>query len=217
MKVYSSDGKYIIETDDMHIFDHGTYGNIYKYDDNTCFKVFKHIGFHKEEPIIVLKELELKNFNRIIDLLYDRNLQYAGYLTDFYQRDDFDILSDKEYLVDSVNNIYDGIMELTKKSIMVNDLHKGNVITTKDGIFVIDVDDYKHINSDNTYINTYRFKQMLKSILYDALINYSLTNPQESYALIKRLVDEDHTNINHFNNVMKRYTKPIDYFSKVLK
>ena len=75
----------------------------------------------------------------------------------------------------------------------------------------------ENINSDNTYINTYRFKQMLKSILYDALINYSLTNPQESYALIKRLVDEDHTNINHFNNVMKRYTKPIDYFSKVLK
>ena len=71
-------------------------------------------------------------------------------------------------------------------------------------------------------MNTFRFKQMLKAILYDALINYSSTtyrliNNPDSYKLIRRLVDEDHTDIKHFNAVMKKYNRPIEYFSKVMK
>ena len=125
MKVYSSDAKYIIETDNYDVFDHGTYSNIYKLDDDTCFKVFKHENIHKPEPIILLKYLKLKNFYKIIDLLYDRNFIYSGYIMDFHKKDNYDILQDKELLVDSVNNINDGINELTKNFIQItNELNK---------------------------------------------------------------------------------------------
>ena len=217
MKVYSSDAKYIIETDNYDVFDHGTYSNIYKLDDDTCFKVFKHENFHKPEPIILLKDLKLKNFYKIIDLLYDRNFIYSGYIMDYHQKDNYDILQYKELLVDSVNNINDGINELTKNFIQINDLHIDNVIVNSEGITVIDIDDYKVFKSDNTYINNFRYTQLLKSLLYDNLKRYDITDPMEGYALIKRLVNTDNLDINHFNNTMKRYKKPIDYFQKVIK
>ena len=215
--VYSDSGKYIIDVDEQKKIGSGTYGNLYKLDDDTCFKVFKSEGIHKRDPILTLKELDLKNFYKIYELLHNNNFVYAGYIMKYYKKDDTNILDNKEYLLDSVNNIYDGIIELTKNYYEVVDFHIDNVIVNREGITVIDIDDYKKISTDNTYINNFRYTQLLKSLLYDYLKRYNLIDPMEGYALIKRLVNNDNLDINHFNNTMKRYKKPIDYFQKVLK
>lgn len=217
MRVYSSDAKYIINPEEHEKINHGTYGDIYKYDDETCFKVFKHEGFHKPGPVLVVKEFNLKNFYKIIDLLYDGNLNYTGYIMKTYQKDDFDILSDKEYLLYSVNNMYDGVMTFTRNLFLIEDLHIDNVIVNKDGITIIDVDDYKKFNSDNTYINVFRYKQLLLSLINKYLGKYNITNPIESHKLTRRLIEDTKIDIDHFNNTIKRYQKPIDYFSKVIK
>ena len=54
-----------------------------------------------------------------------------------YPKDNFNILSDKDYLLDSVNNMYDGIMVYTKNLFLIEDLHVDNVIVNKDGITII--------------------------------------------------------------------------------
>ena len=217
MRVYSSDGKYIIDPEDKEQIDHGTYGNIYKLDDETCFKVFKHDDYHKPGPVLVLKEFNLKNFYKIIDLLYDHNLRYKGYIMKTYPKDNFNILSDKDYLLDSVNNMYDGIMVYTKNLFLIEDLHVDNVIVNKDGITIIDVDDYKKFNSDNTSINVYRYKQLLINLINKYLGKYNVIDPMESHLLIKRLIEENKIDLSHFNNTIKRYKRPIDYFGKVIK
>lgn len=217
MKVYSSDGKYIINPDEKEKMDYGTYGDIYKYNDEMCFKVFKHDGFHKPDPVLIVKDLNLKNFYKIIDLLYDQDLNYKGYIMQTYHKDDFNILSDKEYLLDSVNNMYDGIMTFTRNLFLIQDLHIDNVIVNKDGITIIDVDDYKKFSSDNTYINVFRYKQLLMNLINKYLGKYNVIEPIEAHFLTKRLIEENKVDIKHFNDVIKEYKKPIDYFSKVIK
>ena len=214
--VYSSTGKYIINPDEKRVIDSGTYGTIYEYDKDTCFKVFKHQGIHKPDPIITLKELSLKNFYKIYDLLYDYNLEYTGYIMQYYKQEDFNILSDRDYLLDSVNGIYDGIMELTRRMIQVVDLHEANIIVNKDGMTVIDIDNFKKFNGDNTYINIFRYKEVLKVLLYRYLKYYKPKHPMAAYLLIKRLVDENSSDLTIFNDIMKGFQKPIDYFNKVL-
>ena len=217
MKVYSSDGKYIIDVNESNKFDYGTYGNVFRYNEELSYKVFKHENIHKPDPIILLKNYKLENFNKIIDLLYNSKLEYSGYIMKHYEPDNFDILSNKEYLLNSVNNIYDGIMVYTKNLFEIYDLHIGNVIVNSEGITVIDVDDYKKTHSDNTYINVFRFKQMLISLLSMYIKKYNVKDPMEAHLLIRRLFEDKTNDINHFNNTMKRYSKPIDYFTKVLK
>ncbi len=216
MMVYSSDGKYIIDPNKQEEIEAGTYGKIYKYDDNTCFKVFKYEGFHKPDPIIMIKELSLKNFCKIYDLLYDQNLQYKGYIMKYYQQDGFDILSDKDYLLDSVNGIYDGIMELTRHLFQVADLHLGNIIINKDGMTIIDFDDFRKFSSNNTYINISRYKNLLRELLYRYLTYHHPKELIEGLMLIDRLLDKKSSDLVHLNQTLRLYKKPIDYFNKVL-
>ena len=234
MRLYSTTGDYIVDTETSKHLYQGSNGDIYKYNDELCFKVFKNIGFHEEEMALVLKSLNLKNFYKIIDLLYTGTLEYAGYMTEFYTKIDKDILLDKDYLLDSINNIHDSITELNKRNILINDFHVANAIITDNGIIVCDADDFKHTNkifaSDeitgmdfknmkeaNTYLNNYRFKVFLKNLLYDYLIKtYNPKDPTMGYKLIKRLVDEDSYDLSNFNNTLNKYDKPIEYFNKVL-
>ena len=216
MKLYDSNGNYLIDTDNKESFNHGTYGKLYMYNDDTCLKIFNNPGFHNPKIIETLKEIELAYFYKIIELLYNENKKYAGYLCKYYNNTGYDILSNKDYLLDCINGLYNDIIELTRRYFRVSDLHRDNIIINKDGMTMIDADDYQFFNTDNTHINIIRFKNMLKEILYHCIINFYKVQPEEAYRLIKRLVDEDSDDINHFNNVMKRYKKPIDYFSKTL-
>ncbi len=217
MKIFKGNGEYIFDDDNKDDVRHGTYGKIYPYNDNKCLKVFNNVGFHRPDPIITIKELSLPNFYKISDLLYNEDFKYIGYIADFYKPDDFNILDDKEYLVNAVNNIFNGIVTLTNRGFLVVDLHTGNVIVNKDGITVIDCDDYVKTNNDNMDTNIYRYKSMIKTLLYDYLTKYNVKDLMGAYQKLVDLVDINSLNIDHFNNVMRRYKKPIDYFHKSLK
>ena len=57
MKLYDSNGNYLIDTDDKESFNHGTYGKLYMYNDDTCLKVFNNPGFHspKQGAVMLLQ------------------------------------------------------------------------------------------------------------------------------------------------------------------
>ena len=218
MKLYSENNGLIIDTSEHHTFNQGTYSRIYDYNEDTCFKVFKEANIYRPEPIIILKSLDLKNFYQIIDLLYDSNHVYSGYLMKLYQSIDKDILTDKEYLVESVNNIYDSISCLTRNNILVSDLHRNNLILTSDGIIMLDCDDFTKSKLDETsQLNNFRFKSLLTSLLFDCLVKkHNPKNLDMGIKLVQRLVEEDRFGLDHFNKTMNLYQKPIDYFNKAI-
>ena len=217
MKIFKENGEYLVDTDELREISSGTYGTIYPYGEDKCLKKFKYVGYQQPDPIITIKNLSLANFYKIGDILYNEDFKYIGYISDFYRPDDFDILSDKEYLTCEVNNIYKSIDILTNNGYQVVDLHTGNVIVNKDGITIIDADNYQKTNIDNRELNMYRFKSMIRTLMYDYLVKNKVSDLMTAYNQLVRLLDMNSLNINHFNNVMKRYKKPIDYFTKVIK
>ena len=217
MKIFKGNGEYIVDTDKLEELKHGTYGKIYPYEDNKCLKVFNNVGYHQSSPILTIKELSLPNFYKISDLLYNDDFKYVGYISDYYTPDDYNILENKEYLVNAINNMLEGIIKLTERGFLVTDLHIGNVIVNKDDITIIDVDDYRKTNNDNMETNIYRYKEMIKSLLYRYLTKYDVKDIMTAYQKLMDLVDVNSLDVKHFNNVMRRYKKPIDYFHKTLK
>ena len=114
MKIFKGNGEYIVDTNKLVELKSGTYGTIYPYEDK-CLKVFKHVGYHKPSPIIAIKELSLPNFYKISSLLYNDDFKYIGYISDYYKPDDYNILENKEYLVNAINNMYEGILKLSER------------------------------------------------------------------------------------------------------
>ena len=216
MIVYTSQGVELFDTKNKDVYKEGTFGKIY-HDGDKCYKVFNNAELFKIDPFLTLDTLSLPNFYRIMDFLYNNQYIFTGYTSKFIKEDHFNILSDKNYFLRGVNNIHDGIIAFTNNHFEVSDLHVGNILVNKEDMTMIDVDNYKRVDNDPYAINMYRYKQLIKRLIYKYLIRYNVTDIMGANELLKELMDEDSDNIDHLNKVLSKVNRPVDYFNKVIK
>ena len=106
---------------------------------------------------------------------------------------------------------------LKSKGYEVVDLYHKNILVNKDDMTLIDIDLFHKVSNDSLDINMFRYKQLIKRVLYQYLVKYNITDLNKAYKLLLDLIDENTYNLDNFNKVMKKVNKPIDYFNKVIK
>lgn len=155
-----------------------TCGFIYKLSDDECFKKFKSKSMRVDEKALVLiQELNLENFCKIKKLLYDKNRIIIGYLMEYYQKEDIDILTMPiDYTIDNLCKLYNSVIKLSENNIFVNDMHTGNIIINSSGITIIDYDLYVldgyFTGPFLEYKNISSLRYLFREIFLEALLEY---------------------------------------------
>ena len=124
----------------------GQFGSAYQ-KDGKVYKLLNAPGTSEQyENMCTIKNLNLPNFYKLYEVLFTKDGEkrdFAGTISKYYQKQDVDMfLMPTEYLTDSFNGLLESVRTLGKSGIAVSDLHTGNSIINKDGIFIIDTDLY---------------------------------------------------------------------------
>jgi len=216
MKYYTEDNKEIILPDDARRFDHGSFGDIYKIDDDTCFKKFHRTCHIDMEAMKTIKNLHLHHFDSIIDLAYDEDHKFQGFLLNTYVRKlpDFLLMTPDE-LKKIFYSLVNDVNILSYNDIMVCDLSYYNTLMKGDELKLIDYDLYRKVHLANNYIYNYRELMILWSRLFEALIvkkNYHI-NLGNIYSIF-RLRNESIDEISRVLDRLDGYPLVLDYFKR---
>lgn len=210
---YDKEGKLLIFNFD-HRIDCGSCGNIYKINNEVCLKRFDKDAYYNEDAFEIVINMNLENFYKVYEMLYDREQEFAGYIMKYYQAENIDILTMPiSWTLDNFYGLYDSIDKLTKKNILVEDLHDGNVIVNKDGITVIDIDMYKllkiGLEDEVIFLNKKRLYFLFRDLYINSIVN-NHCEMRNSGLILNGLFDH-REDISEVNNKLKKYKYPIDY------
>lgn len=151
MILYTKDFKQV-EFEERPIFDEGTCGYIYRYDDKVL-KVYKDLcSFRyklKRRNFNLLKKLDVPSLPKLDEFFFSFKMgslfkeRISAYTMNYIERNDFDILvCDKKFLYEMVYKLDYSIMKLSENDIVLYDIKRLNTILNDDGINLIDVDLY---------------------------------------------------------------------------
>lgn len=198
-------------------FNHGKSAVIYDLLDGTCYKKFYNYEYvDTRDQLEVLKRisnLELHNFCKILEIVYDGN-KVLGYIMPKYEDKDISILNSScNYFIINYDNLVKDINLLSDNYIIVEDLKEHNVILNDNQILIHDYDLYRIAGTPerNRIINRTRFICMLSDLFYDDKhIHYNNIDSSlftsRMYELINAKTDGE-----SIKKLLKGYNKPIDY------
>ena len=195
-------------------FDEGSNGTIHRIDKETCLKWFNDDNQDTQTIIEMIMNLELNNFYKIYNLLYDESNTFCGYTMKYYENEEFDILTmPMEYTITNLMDLAKSLNILSENKICTVDLFDGNIIKTKKGITVIDVDAYKYLpKAENGMIYNYNNESLyylLGEIFLKALKTYHNSEYLDKIN-IKEIFDMQLSPDETCKKLVK-YKYPIDY------
>ena len=210
---YDKDGKMLVFNFD-HRTNRGSCGNIYKINNEVCLKRFSKDAYYNEDAFEIIINMDLKNFYKVYEMLYDREQEFAGYIMKYYQPENIDILTMPiSWTLDNFYSLYDSIDRLIKKNILVEDLHDGNVIVNKDGITVIDIDMYKlsRIGFEEEVVlkNKKSLYALFRDLYVNSIVDYHYG--MQNYSSILRGLFDQTEDSSEVSKKLKSYKYPIDY------
>lgn len=144
MELFDKKGNKIhINTDKFIQIGSGCFGKVYR-TESGAFKTINSGCIYPVDPKVLeyLRDAKLKGFYKIKDIYYDKNDEVKAYTMKFYDQIKINLLENKDYLIESIYNIYHSILELSSQHIKCLDLMDRNVIKTPKGLKVIDCDFY---------------------------------------------------------------------------
>lgn len=147
MKYKTENGEVIKLPFFMKKIGEGAEGRIYRYDDNTAIKVFKHIPKkeleQKKEVSIELKKVATENFIRPEKLLLSRKECYKAYTMPLIKLEDAQKITEIKIitLIELLEELYKDAKELAKTKCLISDYNPENIIIT-DKIYFIDTTSY---------------------------------------------------------------------------
>lgn len=231
MNYYTTSGKIVTYNKDYSKYvSNGLQGEVYYFDKNKCIKLYNDCCDVKisTETFELFKYLNLDNYYKIYDLLFDEQNNVMGYIMKCYQYSEENILlMSTEYTLKNVFNIYNSLEILAKNRVLARDLCSNNVIVGDSEITIIDIDyckknlmmQYEKVFKKNIsnlislMISLYRdsFRKIGGNILSTDVLEEILYSN-----VIEELFECD--NEFDFPNVMSQklsnYKRPIDYFVK---
>lgn len=197
---------------------HGINGRVYKtYDDaiedDLCIKLFNIGAILRIEEFKTIMNMDLDNFYKIYRILYNKRCKPKGYITKYYQPEGIDILTmPTDYTLHNFYALHNQGYRLSEVGIVIDDLHTGNVVLTKNGIIVLDVDNYYFgtIMTGHRVVakNQNAINYLFRSLYYSALQSYhgySANNP-----IVKELFSA-YQRPDIVYKTLKRHKRPIDY------
>ena len=209
---YTEDGKLKIYRFGAS-FASGACAEVYKIDNDTCLKWINCESVIHLDALKAIRELTLDNFYQIHDFLYDKHKSFSGYTMKYYENGiDNILLMPTEYTLSNLYRLYESFEKVSNKSIVVDDMHSGNVILGADKITVIDTDMYYFSRSDRRRIikrNYLMLLNLFKQLYYDGMdkLNYDTRMINQ---INNTLFSESEGLINIEKKLIK-YEKPIDY------
>lgn len=198
----------------------GSSASVYKLDDNKCIKLyFKDTYFKIEEGIFYLmKELDLKNFCKLDNMLYINN-NLCGYTMNYYEYTKENILFKyTDYILDNFNILYNSFITLSNNNIIANDTRIGNTVVGDNNITIIDYDFYLKSNKNLELIKENNISKLL--LIFNKLFYYSLKDIYNNISIDTEILLDDifsyDTDIKKLTRTLNSYKKPIDFFCKKL-
>ena len=229
MEYFTIDNRKIIIDDSIlsNYINSGEYGDIYRYNENQCIKIYKNKEFKVNYFLITylfnyLKEIESENLVAIDELLYEDNknrFQADAYIMEYYKAIYQKILLiPSDYLIENIENLLILSKELSKRYIILDDLKKDNTIFTKEKIVLIDNEHYilnRNISQREIFhTNNSNISCLFNQLLLKELRKYY--NSQTSAIYTDKLfpvTTRSTTIVNTLTKRLNRYKRPIDYIN----
>ena len=205
------------------VYMHGGCGSVYRINTDTCLKWFGEDNFYDEEAFETIMKLNLTNFYKIYQMLYDEGDNFVGYTMKYYESSEIDILTMPiEYTINNLYKLYKSINIITSNSIFVRDLRESNIIMNNQDMTVIDVDLYfknmfYSIRNDLTkndliHNNLSELYRLFSEIYFNALATYHYTLNFDK-VIIDELFSIDSTPSDIHKKLIK-YKYPLDYIKE---
>ena len=229
MEYFTIDNRKIIIDDSIlsNYINSGEYGDIYRYNENQCIKIYKNKEFKVNYFLTTylfnyLKEIESENLVAIDELLYENNknrFQADAYIMEYYKAIYQNILLiPSDYLIENIENLLILSKELSKRYIILDDLKKDNTIFTKEKIVLIDNEHYilnRNISQREIFhTNNSNISCLFNQLLLKELRKYY--NSQTSAIYTDKLfpvTTRSTTIVNTLTKRLNRYKRPIDYIN----
>ena len=146
MEYFTIDNRKIIINQSIlnNFINNGEFGNVYRYNENQCIKIYNNKEFKIKFFLTVylynyLKEITSDNIVTINELLFKDNkymFQADAYIMEYYKEFYQSILlTPSDYLIENLEKLLILSKELSKKHIILDDLKKDNTISL-DKIYV---------------------------------------------------------------------------------
>lgn len=196
----------------------GSHAKVYRIGKDRCLKKFNIFPFKYDmEMFDIFLESDLANFYKIYELLYNRKIRLDAYDMKFYKEDVFNIIDiPTDYILDNFSSILMSINILSRKGIQVRDLIPINLIFSKDGITVIDVDSYRRLKDcDKDELaakNELALVKVLQELMLANLIGYY--SDDENIGKYLR-ANDGLFRTNKFSDISKKLVRcktPMDYY-----
>ena len=153
MEYFTIDNKKVIIDESIlnNFINNGEYGNVYRYNENQCIKIYNDKEFKIKFFLTTylynyLKEISSANLVSIDELLFKDNkymFQADAYIMEYYEAIYQNILLvPSDYLIENLEKLLILSKGLSKKHIIIDDLKKDNTIFTEDKIVLIDIEHY---------------------------------------------------------------------------
>lgn len=180
----------------------GSCGHI-SYNKNIIFKQYfastKQEDRLSEHIFDILKDINNPHFIKLIDIyskndllkLFFNKLRKKVFLVDaysakYYENENINVLNEPiDYLLDNIREIEILIDIFSDNAVMIDDIHRKNVIFTSQKMIIIDPDFFKISNNEDLIIiNKMRLLDLIKDILYMIQLEQKYT--AEIYYKIKK-------------------------------
>lgn len=157
----------------------GVFGEVYRINENTCFKMFKSRSDIDiiEANIKYIMDLQQSGFDtsniyEILNRIYVDDC-FIGYTMKYYENKDL-FTFNRKYLFENYYKIQELFRELASHGIYFSDLHKNNMLLSNEGIILIDAD---FINMTYDTLEAYnRAMSLLNCAIRELLFKYGTIN-----------------------------------------
>ena len=209
-----------------NLLDYERYSPVYKVSADECLKIFGNDHYVSNLDVLKkIRELDLPNFYKIIEFLFDKYKNFAAYTMKHYESTDKSIITmPTEYTLDNFNSLVRSFNILTENDIAVDDLHSFNAIIGINIMTLIDADLYyfKYTNGDEEAkrkLSIYNLNFLLylfADIYGDAIKDVLGYDNNTARIITARLFSKEET-IDNVSKKLTKYKYPIDYIRDIRK
>ena len=106
-----------IQYENENLIGTGSTSNVYKINDNRCIKVLNNKYDFNIEILDTIKNMQLENYYKIYNYLYNKNKKIKGYEIEYYKKSNINILNtSSEYTTYNFIRLYKSILKLSKET-----------------------------------------------------------------------------------------------------
>lgn len=173
-----------LDINDSLIIGSGFYSNVYRVNQDTCFKYYnRYPEDYTENHLKYIRSLDFDCLYKIYDLVY-KNDRLNGYLMKYYESIK---LENKpfSYLYESYLEAIKLFARLSRNKILLYDMHEKNIIPTEDLIVLIDCDNkFNLCSSEDSFNENKRFYATALGCLVASRFNVSLNERNKIISFI---------------------------------